>query len=510
MPRRLSAAKGASEIGVTAKTVTVAVIADVDNALAPNAFKPIVDGAQAGVKFVNANGGVAGRTLKMDFIDSHLNPNDTRNAIIKACGDDLATVGTATALFSGLADLTGCKDQAGQATGLPDIGSIVLGTPQACALTSFPVIPSMIDCSTVGKNPQTYRTNQGVFKYLSKQHKGDLKGPFIKSRDSPDAERSTDSLADAAKNAGIDVTSMPSLSNSSPQSAFTPVVTQMKQDGDNWSDNGLTTPGAVLLRQEAALQGVDSELGRLAVHERLLRREGDGRRRRRDERRIRRPRVPALRRGEVEQDARRFPEVHREGQRQRVRRVRLRSGARVQGRCRHRQQVDRRPPRTSLLTALKGLHSFNADGMTGTVNIGGKVPSSCFMVVQWNGGKFNRIYPKKAGTFDCTDLEPLHLPDRPHHTPDPSLPIEVASLLTCRTRTGDATSGSDRRWRQAWGAAVDAHRRAGHEPAVVGGEHRRSPTPPPPGGEALADQRRDLGEDVPVGVGRGASRRWSR
>ena len=56
----------------------------------------------------------------------------------------------------------------------------------------------------------------------------------------------------------------------------------------------------------------------------------------------------------------------------------------------------------SLLTALKGMTAFNAGGMTGTVNIGGKVPSSCFMVVQWNDGKFNRIYPKKAGTFDCT------------------------------------------------------------------------------------------------------------
>ena len=250
------AATDASEIGVTAKTINIAVIADVDNSLAPNAFKPIVDGAQAGVKFVNANGGVAGRTLKLDFIDSHLNPNDTRNAIITACGQDLAMVGTATALFTGLDDLTGCEDQAGQATGLPDIGSIVLGTPQACAPVSFPVIPSMIDCSTVGKNPQTYRTNQGVFKYLAKQHK-DLHGPFIKTSDSPDAARSTDALATGAKNAGIDVTSMPVLSNSSPQSAFTPVVNEMKQDGSNWSDNGLTTPGAVLLRQEAALQGID-------------------------------------------------------------------------------------------------------------------------------------------------------------------------------------------------------------------------------------------------------------
>ena len=398
-----AAADDASEIGVTAKTVTIAIIADVDNSLAPNAFKPIVDGVQAGVKFVNANGGVAGRTLKVDFIDSHLNPNDTRNAIIEACGQNLAMVGTATALFTGLDDLTNCPDQAGKATGLPDIGSIVLGTPQACAPTSFPVIPSMIDCSTVGKNPQTYRTNQGVFKYLSKQNKGDLKGPFIKSSDSPDAARSTVSLANAAKNAGIDVTSMPSMSNSSPQSAFTPVVTQMKQDGDNWSDNGLTTPGAVLLRQEAELQGVDSskvvwQCTSACYDEKAMAAAGD------------------VMNGEyVDLGFLPFSEA--------------KSNKTLAGYLKYigkdnasafgvygfeavlafKEAADTANKssggltRASLLTALKGLTSFNAGGMTGTVNIGGKVPSSCFLVVQWNDGKFNRIYPKKAGTFDCTE-----------------------------------------------------------------------------------------------------------
>jgi hypothetical protein len=58
--------------------------------------------------------------------------------------------------------------------------------------------------------------------------------------------------------------------------------------------------------------------------------------------------------------------------------------------------------RASLLTALKNFTSFDAGGMVGTVNIGGKVPSSCFVLIQWNQGKFNRVYPSKAGTFDCT------------------------------------------------------------------------------------------------------------
>ena len=42
-----AAAGGASETGVTSSTVNVAVVADVDNAIAPNVFKGVVDGAQA-------------------------------------------------------------------------------------------------------------------------------------------------------------------------------------------------------------------------------------------------------------------------------------------------------------------------------------------------------------------------------------------------------------------------------------------------------------------------------
>jgi hypothetical protein len=57
--------------------------------------------------------------------------------------------------------------------------------------------------------------------------------------------------------------------------------------------------------------------------------------------------------------------------------------------------------RPSLLTALQGLHSFDNGGMSGTVDIGAKVPSSCFVLVQWNNGAFKRVHPTKAGTFDC-------------------------------------------------------------------------------------------------------------
>jgi ABC-type branched-subunit amino acid transport system substrate-binding protein len=377
------------------------VVADVDNPIAPNVFKGVVDGAQAGAKFVNANGGVAGRQLKVDFIDSKLNPNEVRNAIITACGQDVAMVGTATALFSGLDDLVGCKDKAGVATGLPDIGAIVLGTPQACAPVSFPVTPSLIDCSTVGQNPQTYRGNQGPFKYLAKKNPK-LNGPFLKTTDSPDAERSTDVLSKAAQKAGIDVTGMPALSNRDTQSAFTTIVSKMKQDGSNWSDNGLAAPGAVLLRQEAAVQGLTDpkivwQCTSACYDEKQMAAAGS-----------------AMDREYMDLGFLPFTEAKANKTLAGFMKYVGKDNANAfavygfEAVLAFREAATTAAKsaagltRASLLTALKNFTSFDAGGMVGTVNIGGKVPSSCFVLIQWNQNKFNRAYPTKAGTFDCT------------------------------------------------------------------------------------------------------------
>ena len=84
----------ATEVGVDAETIHIATVADVDNPIAPGLFTGGVDGVRGAVKLINKQGGIGGRKLAMDFIDSHLNPNETRNVFITACGQDFALVGT--------------------------------------------------------------------------------------------------------------------------------------------------------------------------------------------------------------------------------------------------------------------------------------------------------------------------------------------------------------------------------------------------------------------------------
>ena len=94
------------------------------------------------------------------FIDSKLAANTARNGVITACHEDFALVGTSALFLTNVDDEVTCKDQAGAATGLPDIGAVVTGVPESCSPVSFPVVPPQLVCSTKDQHPQTYRGNR--------------------------------------------------------------------------------------------------------------------------------------------------------------------------------------------------------------------------------------------------------------------------------------------------------------------------------------------------------------
>jgi ABC-type branched-subunit amino acid transport system substrate-binding protein len=397
-----AAAGKATEIGVSGSAIRIAVVADVDNPFAPGLFQGAVDGVQGAAKLINKTGGVAGRKLQVDFIDSHLNPNDSRNAIIKACSQDLALVGTAALFLATAQDEIDCHDQAGQAVGLPDFGAVVTGVQESCSPVAFPVNPPQLLCDTKDQHPQTFQGNQGDAKYFLRTNGPDLHGAFLVSNDTKDAQNGGLVLTGVSQAAGIKADQNVTRSGRDQQSAYTAIVNKMKQDGSNFSYMTLAVNSALQLRQEAALQGLtDPKIiweCTTACYDKALSAAGSAA----DGEYVPLAFLPfeEARSNKTLQNFLKYVGSDKA------------NGFAVYGftaTLLFKQAVENAIAkggnnaltRSSLLAGVKAVTSFNAGGMIGTENPAGKVASTCFMLVQYKGGAFKRVYPKKAGSFDC-------------------------------------------------------------------------------------------------------------
>jgi ABC-type branched-subunit amino acid transport system substrate-binding protein len=393
----------ASEIGVTAKEIHIATIADVDNSIAPGLFKGGVDGTTAAVKYINANGGIGGRKVVLDFIDSKLNPNEARNATITACENDLALVGTGTFLIANFDDAINCKDKAGAATGLPDMPAVAVNNAEACSPVTYSIQGSLLDCSTLGENPEKYTGQIGDSKYYAKTYGPKLQGPLVVSSDSASTRKTSSVLGLLAAQGGIDITSTIPMSSRDPQSAWTPVISQMKNDGANYNLTGNAVDTVILMRQEAQLQGLTDPDFLWACQSQCY----DNK---------------VVDAGDVMKDTRItlafLPFNETKSNKTLAAFVKYvgkdnASAFAVWGwtsallfqQAANAVIADKGVnglTRANLLAQLKNTHEFDAGGMWGKMDPGNHANSPRFAIITFDGSKYSREYPKKAGTFDCT------------------------------------------------------------------------------------------------------------
>jgi hypothetical protein len=247
-----------SEIGVTADTIRIAVIADVDNPVQPGLFQGTVNGVQAFAKYINGHGKLAGRNVQVDFIDSHLSADEARNAVIRACQEDFAMVGTNALFFNNVQPLEQCVDKAGQATGLPDVPTLQTEVAHQCSTISFAVIASGLDCSTKDQHPQTYSARMGQILYYKKQNK-DLHGVWVLPSDLKSTINSTAPVATGDVKAGVKQDQdFFKISGLATQSDYTPVAQSIKQHSSTYAQSISDYKSSVKMRKEAKVQGVTS------------------------------------------------------------------------------------------------------------------------------------------------------------------------------------------------------------------------------------------------------------
>ena len=110
------------QVGITPDSITVANVADITGPV-PGLFQSAQQATQAFVTYWNTTqGGVCGRTLKLESLDSRTESGGDRDAVLQACSTAFAMVGSQSAFDQG-----GAPQE--QACGIPDTSAAAV-TPE--------------------------------------------------------------------------------------------------------------------------------------------------------------------------------------------------------------------------------------------------------------------------------------------------------------------------------------------------------------------------------------------
>jgi hypothetical protein len=403
-----TAALTSPEIGVTPKTITVTVVADVDNGFRPGLFKGSWDGVKAWGDYMNSKGGLACRKVVVKTADAKLSPTDADNAVAAACGNSVALVGTTALFFQNVSAMNNCKDKAGKATGLPDLAELQTEVAQQCSPVSFATLPSGSECPYSGTGLRGVRVGYTQYDYyFNKFGANTLHGVFVIPKDTKSTIASSMPIFRAENRMGIKSDAEFGKSGTDIQTGYTDVAQAMKSDKSTYGRNGLDYKGMVLMRKEAQVQGVDTvkvwDCSVQCYDKRLIQEGGSAV----EGQYVWLNFLPFEDKGSnPDLDAFLKYDKSPDG---------FGAQAFIAGQVFARAVNDTMKAnngdpnsitRANLLTAIRNMHDFDANGMVPKIDIGGRIGSTCLVGMQVVNGKFKRIDPVEAGTFDCDNNKP--------------------------------------------------------------------------------------------------------
>ncbi len=390
----------ATDVGVTADTITIEVMADVGSPLSPGLFQANLDAVNAYADHVNRQGGIACRQLVVKTWDTKLTPEEAKNGQIEACATALALVGGNSLFNPDVSTMQTCPNSAGVATGIPDIAALANDAAELCSPTTYniQVVAERCPVATGQVRPIDAIVGPQV-KYFLKQYP-DLHGTFAVPGDLPTTIQSAMPQIAAQAEAGVTWDALPKVSGRDEQATYVPKVLALRDNKSNYYYNGSGDQSLILARKEAAAQGVDGvqvwacslgcytdkflTVGAQDVEGTYMWMQF----------------LPFEERDTNEEMATYLDSVGTDEAtsfgaqawqaavlfRTAVEDVVARDG--VNG-----------ITRASLLEALDGIHDFTANGWMGAKDLKGT--SDCFVLLQVKDGKFERVFPEERGTLDC-------------------------------------------------------------------------------------------------------------
>lgn len=395
-----------TEVGVTADEIHIATLADSDNQIQPGLFQGSFDAMDGFEKYATKIvKKLTGRDLVIDQIDTKLNANETRNAIIKACEEDFALVGTTSLFVNNVDDMTGCVDKAGQAIGIPDFPVLTTEAVHQCSGVSFGINPPALQCDTKdAAGPETYVVNTAATNYYAKKF-GKLHGVYMYPSDLKAAKDSQVPLFEAQQKK-IKADQQFDISNLAPQSVYTPVAQAIKSNESTFARSGLAYNSTVAYRKEAKLQGVNSVKVfdcSLQCYDRRLIEEGgadvEGQF-------VNIGFLPFLGKNSETKSNKMLNTFVKNVGKDKVDGFGAQAWSSGLFFLTVLENIVKANgvnglTRQALFDEAPNVNAFDADGMMAPTDIGKRLPSDCFVLTQVKDGEFVRVFPTKKGTFSC-------------------------------------------------------------------------------------------------------------
>jgi Periplasmic binding protein len=401
----------ATDVGVTADTITVTVMADTGSTIRPGLFQGSVDGVKAWGNYINDNGGLACRKIVVKEFDSKLSPGDAKNGVAAACGNSLALVGTTALFLQDVSAMEKCKDKAGKATGIPDIAELQTEVAHQCSKISFAALPTGSECPYSGTGERGFRVGYTQYDYYLNNvfQNEEPHGVYVIPKDLPSTISASMPIWRAQNKMGFKSDAEFGISGLATQPEYTPVAQALKQNNSNYARANLDYKGTVLMRKEAKAQGVDSvkvwDCSLQCYDERTISEAAGAT----EDQYVWINFLPLEDGKDANAELAGFLEYS----------TKSTDGFAIQGwiageifarAINDTMKANGDDPnsitRENVLTALNNMHDFDANGLTPKVDIGGRRGSVCLVGMQVKGGKFVRVSPTEPGKFDCGGDKP--------------------------------------------------------------------------------------------------------
>ena len=358
------------DIGITPHTIRVAVIADT---------APVVRGVEAWAQTVNQAGGLAGRMVR---VDAHVVGSTSvyAAAVASACTTDFAIVGSSSAFDS---------QSGGLACGVPELATRVFDAAHQALANSFTVIPAQVGLVAVGAFKHLLGASGCCRQYVLvptvEPGRGivqrSLQGaaavgfttagtPDVPATAGPAEYRTLVAELVAAKatfgRSGLGAASTVLLRKAAAQNPAAGVVTAWYCDETCADPPFLSSGGAAVEGQyvDVAVNPLSdqAQIPAMAVYVRAVKH------------------LPTMAGLESYSAGLLFEQVARQ--------VVAASGPNGLTRVR-------------LLTAVGGVHAFNAGGILGTTDVAARQSTGCYALLQVQTGQLRRVFPTAPTQLDC-------------------------------------------------------------------------------------------------------------